>query len=303
MNVPAMTRDYTPSQLMTIKNTVAADANEKEFDLFLNAARNYGLDPFRKQIVCVIFGKNDEKRRKQAIIVTEMGLQSIAQRCGDYRPAASPPQYEIDESLKGPNNPAGIVSCTVAVHKQDSNGDWNPVVGHVYWEEFAPLKEVWEYNQESGRREPTGRFELDTSGNWGKMPRRMIAKCANCQALRAGWPNEFGGLYDEAELDHMRMKDITPSQEIIQEEQHRRENALGGKGIMMVFDPSKTFERVPVGKVFDRCCEFIEANDAEEIYRWSIQNREPLREFWAHSPHDANELKAVIEKKTESIGA
>ena len=49
--------DYTGAQLMTIKRTVASDTNDMEFDLFMEAARSYGLDPFRRQISAIVFSK------------------------------------------------------------------------------------------------------------------------------------------------------------------------------------------------------------------------------------------------------
>jgi hypothetical protein len=72
---------------------------------------------------------------------------------------------------------------------------------------------------------------------------------------------------------------------------------------MMTLDPSGSLQRIPVGEVADRCLEFIRENEPEAVSSWSIQNREPLREFWAESPNDALAVKAEIEKKTASVGA
>lgn len=296
--------NYTASQLATIRHTVAADTNDLEFDLFMNAARSYGLDPFRRQISAIVFNKNKPDKRRMTIIVGRDGLRSIAQRCGDYRPASKAPEYVFDDSAKGPTNPLGLVSASTELYKQDKSGEWFPVYGEAYWDEFAPLREIWEYSQESGKREPTGKFELDTSGQWGRMGRVMLLKCAEAQALRAGWPDVFSGLYAEEEMDQARTReatDITPSEEVKQEAIHRRQTALGKPGVMMVMDDSGKLERVPMGEVADRAMELIAGREPEEVYRWYERNLEPLREFWAHSPNDALEVKKAYERKVEKL--
>ncbi|MDE4299696.1 phage recombination protein Bet [Phaeobacter gallaeciensis] len=300
--------DYSGAQLLTIKNTVAKDTNDLEFDLFMNAARSYGLDPFRKQISAIVFNKDDEKKRQMAIIVGRDGLRALAARCGDYRPSSEAPEVVYDESLKSPSNPKGIVSVSLRLWKQDNKGDWHPVFGQALYDEFAPLKEEWSFNQEAGRKTPSGRF-YPITGNWAKMPVVMLTKCAEGQALRAGWPDRFSGLYAEEEMEAAQMRDVspadadmTPSERIEKERVHHRENAIGGRAIMMTMDPSGALLRIPVGEVADRCMEFIREADPVEVHTWSIQNREPLREFWAASPNDALAVKAEIEKKTANLG-
>ena len=292
--------DFTPAQLTTIKNTVAADTNDLEFDLFLNACKSYGLDPFRKQISAIVFNKTKPEKRRMAIIVGRDGLRSIAARNGDYRPASEKPDVVYDESLKGPTNPKGIVSVSIQLWKQDKNGQWFPVYGEAYWDEFAPVKEAWEYNQEAGKRQPSGKFEVDNT--WAKMPIVMLTKCAEGQALRAGWPDQFGGLYAEEEMHAHTMEDITPSDAVRKEAEHRRQNLLGDRAILMTLDDTGVFERVPLGQMADRCAEFIQENDAETVHKWSIQNREPLKDFWAAAPNDALHVKSLIEEKTANLG-
>jgi len=291
--------DFTASQLTTIKNTVAKDTNALEFDLFMNAARSYGLDPFRKQISAIVFNKDKADKRQMAIIVGRDGLRSIAARCGDYRPASGPAQIAYDESAKSKTNPKGIVSVGVTLYKQDNKGQWHPVYGEAFWDEFAPIKDEWAWDDQERKRKPTGEQTVD--GNWAKMPIVMLTKCAEGQALRAGWPDQFGNLYAEEEMAAHTMKDVTPSEAIEQEAAHRRENAIGGRGLMMNMDGTGALQRIAIGEVADRCLEFIRQSDPETVYKWSIQNREPLREFWAVSPNDALEVKKQIEQKTAKM--
>ena len=65
--------DLAPKQVALIKHTVAADCDEDEFNLYMEAARAYGLDPFRRQIIPLVFGKKsrDKSRRRMSIVVTE----------------------------------------------------------------------------------------------------------------------------------------------------------------------------------------------------------------------------------------
>lgn len=293
--------EYTDSQMRTIKNTVAADTNAQEFDLFMGAAKSYGLDPFRKQISAIVFSKDKPGKRKMAIIVGRDGLRAIAQRCGDYRPASKAADIEYDVDLKSDGNPKGIVKASVELHKQDSNGNWYPVFGEAYWDEFVPLREIWGQNQ-SGIYQPTGdHYPLD--GNWKKMPIIMLTKCAEAQALRAGWPDEFGGVYAEEEMQATQAKDITPSERVNNETENMRNAAIGkGRSILMTLDDTGVFQRVDIGEMADRCFEYIDGNNPVDVHAWSIQNREPLKEFWAASPNDALAVKAKIEDKTKGLG-
>lgn len=285
---------YTAAQLRTIKATVASDTNDTEFDLFMEACRSYGLDPFRKQIHAVVYNKNKPERRKMSIIVSRDGCRVLAQRCGDYRPASERPEFEFNPELVGPTNPKGIESCTVRLWKQDNRGDWYPVIGVADWDEFAPLTDEWAPDQ-TGKRRPTGKKILDASGQWARMPKIMIAKCAESQALRAGWPDQFGGIYQEEEMHQLDAETATETVRRLESEE--RQKLIGGPGVMLVFDDSAHLEKVSMGKVFDRCAEFINGADPEEVYKFRIRNEQSLREFWAANANDALELKKLIEAK------
>lgn len=134
--------DLTARQVALVKDTVAKDCNNDEFNLFMEVARAKGLDPFLGQIIPMVFSKNNAAKRKMTIIVSRDGQRVIAQRCGDYRPASKPPLYEVDSTTKSPLNPQGIISATVYLWKQDpKTSDWYEVAGQVFWEEFAPVKD------------------------------------------------------------------------------------------------------------------------------------------------------------------
>ncbi|MXN51865.1 phage recombination protein Bet [Shinella sp. AETb1-6] len=295
-----MTRfDLTARQVALVKDTVAKDCNGDEFSLFMEVARAKGLDPFLGQIIPMVFSKDNAAKRKLTIIISRDGQRVIAQRCGDYRPASKPPEYERDKDLISPLNPQGIVSATVYLWKQDpKTSDWYEVAGQAFWEEFAPVSDEWVYDQEAGKRKPTGKKVLDSSGNWCRMPRLMIAKCAEMQALRAGWPEQFTGLYDEAEMDRAKVLDLSATEIVEHDRQESRLKAVGAKdSITVTWGDNWTLENVPVGQLADRAMEFIKSETPEKVAKWRDANREPLREFWARAPGDAAHLKKAIEAK------
>jgi phage recombination protein Bet len=290
---------FSAPQLQIIKTTVARDTNQSEFDLFMEACRSYGLDPFRKQIHAVVYNKDKPDKRKMTIIVSRDGLRVLASRCGDYRPASEPASIVYDKELVGPTNPKGILSATVKLWKQDKRGEWFPVIGEAYWDEFAPLSDEWAADPDTGRRAPTGKKTLDASGNWAKMPLVMITKCAESQALRAGWPETFGNIYSEEEMERLDAT-ASASQAVEEYQRQEREKRVGGNGLLLVFDDAAKLEKVPMGQVMDRCIEFIQQADAEEAYKFRVRNEHSLRDFWAANPSDALELKKAIEHKEAS---
>jgi phage recombination protein Bet len=302
----------TPSQIRLVKDTVAKDTNATEFDLFMEVARSMGLNPFRGQILPMVFNKNSPAKRRMTLIVSRDGLRVIASRCRNYRPASEPAEIVLDETLKSPGNPKGIVKVTVRLWQQDNAGTWWPVVGEAYWDEFAPLKHAPSDFEETGEFWPSGDAikrpkagsvpsVLDDSGNWPKMPIVMITKCAEAQALRAGWPEEYAGVYAEEEMDRARLIDATQtaSEVVAQAEIVAREARINATPSLMVCFNGQTAElvSVPVDKFADRVLEWSRGCDAEAIRSFVERNRHPLREFWAKSPSDALALKKELEAK------
>jgi phage recombination protein Bet len=296
---------YSDNSLALIKRTVASDCNNDEFNVFIHMARALNLDPLRRQIYAFVFSKDNPDKRRMSIITGIDGFRAIAERTGNYRPDEDEPTYETDDGLKGPNNPAGIVKATVRVWKY-SHGAWHKVTASAYWDEYAPLKEQWAYDEAKGKKAPTGRFLLDTSGNWPKMPRVMIAKCAEAQALRKAWPDDFSNVYADEEVDRVRVLDISPAEMAAQGEVAERMERIGGPGLTVDWlVEHEPLERVPVGQFADRAMAFLRehAEEPSQVLMWQSRNRHVLREFWAHQKADALELNKEIERLTAGDAA
>lgn len=310
---------FTPSQLSLVKRTVAKDTNDAEFDFLIGMARHKGLNPLTKQISAIVFSKDDPKKRQMAIITTIDGLRAIAKRSGRYRPDEDEPTFYYGEEFKGPHNPLGIERVVVRLFILAPDGKWQRVTGVAYWDEFAPIKtegsegfdmvetgEVWpDSGKPKMRKVPRGEAirTLDKSGNWGKMPRLMIAKCAEAQALRRAFPEDLSGLYEAGELDRAQADDMTAS-EMVEAAATEDRMARIGAGVHLIFqfDPHQPLERIGLGQVHDRLEAEIRAIGSSAKLAWfeSI-NAQPMREFWGHAKAEALDIKAQIEARHAAL--
>lgn len=314
--------DLSSRQIDLIKRTIASDTNGPEFDLFIEVAKRVGLDPFRRQIMPLVFSKSDPAKRRMSLVTGIDGFRVIASRCADYRPDEKEPVITYDAELKSTENPLGIVKASVTAFKQDSTGAWHPVNGVAYWEEYVPLKddpdafdwvetgEVWENTGRPKKKKvrkagTDGAMARTPDGQWAKMPRVMIAKCAEAQALRKGWPEHFSGLYDPAELDRAQAADMSASELVEIEAEQRRMTAISGRDTLIVDWPGSTeLDRVPIGQFADRVLETVRTLEPVDALAFRDRNRQTFNEFWAKAPTDAIELKKVferIEKKTSAV--
>ncbi len=300
LNVTPLTADYAPRQLELMRNTVARDCSSEEFNLFVAAARRAGLDPFRRQISAIVFSKGNAEKRRMAIITTIDGLRSIAGRSLRYRPDDQEPSFTYDAELKGPTNPLGIDRVMVRVYIRDQSGnEWHPVVGVAYWSEFAPVADEWVDDERTGKRKPSGRQYLDPKSQWAKMPRLMLAKCAEAIAIRRAFPEDLSGLYEASEVDRQQLTEaVLPTDLIDADATQQRLDRIGagGRTITFQFHPVEPLEQVPVGQVADRALAAYGSLDARQKAWFESVNRAGLQEFWALSPTDALGLKSEMER-------
>ncbi len=300
--VPQDRSCHDPRQLDLIRRTVAKACSNDEFDLFIHTARQLGLDPLRRQVHAVVQAKDDPARRRMTIVTGIDGFRILAARTGDYRPDESEPRFRVDQSLKGPANPAGLVKATVRVFKF-AHGAWHKVTASAYWEEYAPLTQDWTEDA-SGRRQPTGRFRLEPGSNWARMPRLMLAKVAEALALRKAWPDAFANLYAPEEIEQARLReDWSPSQAAeAGAEEKRLARIAGADTILMQWEPDGPLEPVRLGLLADRVMELIARHqgDPDRIALWRERNRHGLREFWARAPGDALAVKKALEAACDS---
>lgn len=284
--------------LSLIRRTVAKDCNPAEFDWFIQICKGFGLDPLRRQIYAFVFHAKDEKKRQMVPVVSIGGLRAIAERTGNYRPDDRAARIEIDPAAANKEtNPLGIVRAEVTVYKR-SGGEWFPVLAEAYWEEFAPLVDEWKDDPETGRGRKTGRRMLDPKKDgWHRMPRLMIAKCAEALALRKAWPDDFAGVYEETEIDRGQSLDLTPSELADEAEKVERLERIGGPGILVDWCDGEPLQKVTVGRFGDSVLEFISAHkdDPDRVRMWEGRNRVGFREYWGHDSAGALAVKKALE--------
>jgi phage recombination protein Bet len=273
---------FSQQQLALIKRTVAKDCNDLEFDTYIELCKARGLNPLLRHAFAQVYSKNDKDKRQMVIVVSREGQRSLAERTKAYRPDERAPRFA--ECEKSDKNPAGLLSAEVSVYKH-SHGEWFPVTEVAYWEEYAPNppKDLWR-----------------------KMPRVMLAKCAEMAALRKAFPDDFGGLYGEAEIDRGEVLDLTPSEWAEKADQEDRMARIGGPNLLVIdWIDGNALAPVPADKFLGQAMDFVRANRDEPstIAVWQDRNKISLQQFWGVKPAEALVLKQEIEKATASGAA
>lgn len=170
---------YQPTELALITRTVAVDAPLGELAVFLHACRTLGLDPLLRQAYWIRRGK--PPNTKGTLQVAIDGFRGLADRQGNYAGSSEPVfrgYLTVTDEFRG--------KVTVPEYCQVTT--WKIVAGHkaaftgeARWEEFYPG--------------PGKVGEM-----WRKMPHHMLAKCAEAQSLRKGWPAILGSVALDADL-------------------------------------------------------------------------------------------------------
>jgi phage recombination protein Bet len=177
---------FSSKQIEILKNTICNGASNEEFEVFLMACTKTQLDPFMRQIYAVKrkCKKPDGTWGEVMSIQTGIdGYRLIAERTGCYAPGPEP-TYTYDAEGR-------ILSASAYIKKQTRDGTWHTVSASAYIDEYC-------------QRTRDG----NAMGMWGNMPRTMLAKCAESQALRKAFPAEMSGVYTKEEMQQADPADL-----------------------------------------------------------------------------------------------
>ena len=160
----------TPEELnMDILKDICRTQNltNEEFKMFAFVCKERRLNPALSQIYAI------KRAGKMTIQIGIDGYRALADRTGCYMPGKAP-EYKYDDKGR-------LVSATAFVKKW-KKGAWHEISAEAFYSEY-----VSEYNGKP-------------SGQWGKMPHTMLAKCAESAALRRAFAGELSGLYTNDEM-------------------------------------------------------------------------------------------------------
>lgn len=297
---------YDPKSLAMIRRSYAAHATNDEFDAFIYQCRTLKLDPLKKQIYFFVFNRHDANKRSTAVVVGINGFRAIAARTGRYRADDVAPRFTYDKSKIGPSNPKGIVKATTKVFYYGADNQWHKVVGTAYWEEYAPIRETFDFDPQTGLDKPTGQFYLDRDSNWFKMPMRLLEKVAEAHALRKAFPDELSNVYEESEIDRAKLLDLTPSESAdVGNAQARLEKLSAGVSLIVDWlDESAALDQVPIGAFADRVMAFIAKHEHSApmmVQTFAERNRHTMNTFWGLNKTDCLALKRRIEAVTSRL--
>ena len=186
-------------------NTAAPGLPPAEQIAFIQVAKAYNLDPFKREIYAVPYGQGD-KRRLTIITGYEVYLKR-AERTGllDGWEATIEGEFEKYQTTRDIRKHDGTIwkKTVTAVRPKDGK----PVVAKITIHRIdRAYPTVWEVD-----------FDEYYQNNemWDSKPRTMIKKVAIAQGFRLAFPDELGGMpYTSDELpDHMTHLD--PEKEIV----------------------------------------------------------------------------------------
>jgi phage recombination protein Bet len=156
----------TPDQHDLIRRTVAKDATDDELRLYLYDCSRQGVHPLDKLI-------HFTKRGGKYTPITSIDLMRMR--------AADTGEYAGNERYTYSGTPGTSSFIAVSTVWRLVSGTRSNFTREARWSEYCP---------------PPGQDHM-----WRKMPHIMLGKCAEAQALRAGFPRQLHGLYAAEEME------------------------------------------------------------------------------------------------------
>lgn len=197
VKVKSLSLQLDEKQKPFIRGLVNKDLSDTELLMFLSFANKLQLNPFTKEVIAIVYYKNDPNKRSVSTVVTRDGKRTVAQRTNEldgisseaiYIKEIETPIYELDAKTGETKDKA------VKVLKEFKKVEaWQ---GGTLWGATAVV------TRKGKQFTVTVPFkEYTTNANlWVSKPSTMIKKVAESQALSAAFPEILSGVYDETEM-------------------------------------------------------------------------------------------------------
>lgn len=158
---------YSLPEIALVARTVAVGAPLEELAVFLHACRQLHLDPLLRQAYWI------RRKGKGTLQVGIDGFRAIAEATGAYA-GSEPPQFSGTKEWTFKRRLVVVPERARVVVWKIVQGHKAAFTGEAFWDEFVPSE--------------------DEAFMYAKMPRHMLAKDAEAQALRKAFPALLGGL-------------------------------------------------------------------------------------------------------------
>ena len=226
----------TEAQRAALASIGLQDTPSGDIMAFWHLCQVTGLDPFRREIYLIGRRDSDSPSGKKWSAQTGIdGFRYIAERTGLYGGQVStewcgPDGQWTDVWLSSEPPRAARVRVKRTDHDHYDTGT-------VMYDEYVPLKDEYKDNRKTGNKVP--------SGQWGKMPAHMLAKCSLAFAIRTAFPRQTAGIYVAEEMHRADVEDAEQAQEArAQMRADERQRALHASG--SAFGAQARPVRVPV---------------------------------------------------------
>jgi phage recombination protein Bet len=179
-------REVTQADFEVAKRVVGGGKlNSDEIYIYIKKCADFGVHPLDGKIHPVARGSGDNRA-----VAFQCGIdyfRSLAVTTQEYA-GQEDIEYGSMMDVEGFDKKVPESAKATVLRISTETGEIRPVSATVYWDEFCP------------------------SGNqafmWKKMPRLMLGKCAEAQALRKAFPKPLAGLYADEEMHQAEAHEI-----------------------------------------------------------------------------------------------
>lgn len=178
-------------KVQLVKDQICRGASDGELQLFIATCNRTNLDPFARQCWAVRRWDSTLGREVMTFQTGVDGFRVIANRSDKYAGQVGPFWCGADGVWKDvwlDNMPP--VAAKVGVLRSDFK---------------EPLWAVAKFHSYAGRKK-----DGNLTPFWFKMPELMIAKVAECLALRKAFPQDLSGIYSQEEMDQAIVEKEVP---------------------------------------------------------------------------------------------